>query len=120
LGAATVVGHSQILLWENGMNDSDKMKVEETAIRATVARAFEMSGCGYTKNQVTHFLDSLVNDGFYVCRSQESKVEQRADNTQSTAIAQIADAMDIFLDSEHSGVDFRLSYAEIKRQLRAL
>ena len=57
--------------------NNDEIKLRETEVRAVVARALEMSGSGYAKNQVTLFLDSLVNDGFYVRRSQQG---ERADS----------------------------------------
>ena len=63
------------------MNDIDKMKSDTYMVRAVVAKALEMSGSGYAKNQVTLFIDSLVNDGFCVGRSQNFKDDSTAHNS---------------------------------------
>jgi hypothetical protein len=56
------------LIGDFAMCNDDALKLETYAIRAAVARAFQMSGCGWARNQVTNFLDSLDGDGFTVAR----------------------------------------------------
>jgi hypothetical protein len=66
------------------MCNNDALKLETHAVRAAVARAFEMSGCGWARNQVTNFLDSLDGDGFTVARKISADSGAGANSTQQT------------------------------------